>query len=324
MDSPRALFVRDDNAPNPATRIPTTLIPTALTRGPWDHGFLHGGAVCGAVGWAIEAARPDDTLVLARLTVEIRAMVPLAPLRLSATVSKPGRRTRVIDATVELAGPGDGDGESHGKSDGESDGKSGDNRNDRGPLVRATSQWVAHHGRASPASGAPRPATPRAATPRPEQAADPGARTELDYPRPGFNCDAVELRPIRGTTEDPGPGLIWARLRHPVVDGEATSPLLNVLALSDLGIAVGWDHSPSGADFINPDVTVQLNRYPVNEWVLLASRVHGAASGVGFCETVLSDDAGLFGRVLQTLVEAPIGLNVTSGPPDTAARKAAN
>ena len=33
-------------------------------------------------------------------------------------------------------------------------------------------------------------------------------------------------------------------------------------------------------------------------------------AGVGFCETVLSDDAGPFGRVLQTLVEAPGSLSL--------------
>jgi hypothetical protein len=257
------------------------LRPTTLTRGPWDHGFLHGGAVCGAVGWALEQARPDDDMVLARATVEIRSMVPLGPLRAEGTLVKPGRRTRVIEATL---------------------------RTDAGVAVRATSPWVVH--RPSEAPLVRRPVAQRPAT-----VADPGAVDGVDYPRPGFNCDAVELRPLKGTTEDPGPGLIWARLRQPVVEGEPTSTLLSALTLSDLGIAVGWEHSPTGAAFINPDVTVQLNRYPVGEWVLLASRVHAAPHGVAFCETVLSDDAGLFGRVLQTLVEAPEELTLAIPTP---------
>lgn len=264
----------------------TMLHPTFLTRGPWDHGYLHGGAVCGAVGWALERAQTDDDLVLARMTVEIRSMVSLAPLHTETVVSKPGRRTQVIDAFLH--------------------------QGDR-MVVRATSQWVIHLPHIEP--------TPdwRPVASRPPTAAEPGNTPQIDYPRPGFNCDAVELRPLRGTTEDHGPGLIWARLRHPVIAGEPTSKLLGVLTLSDLGVAVGWQPAPSGAGFINTDVTLQLQRHPVTDWILMASRVHAAAHGVGFCETVLSDDAGLFGRVLQTLVETPHdwttpGLTPSSSP----------
>ncbi len=263
---PSALFDRDG----------TTLLPTALCRGPWDHGYLHGGAVCGAIGWALEHARPDESLVLARATVEIRSMVPLGPLHTHSAVVKPGRRTQVIEATLAT---------------------------DAGVVVRATSQWVVHRPSEAPPTPHPVPA-------RPDRAADPGASADLDYPRPGFNCDAVELRPLLGTTETAGPGVTWVRLRTPVVEGEPTSGLLSVMTLSDLAIAVGWEPSPAGAAFINPDVTLQINRYPVGPWVLMDSRVHASHHGVGFCETVLSDDSGAFGRVLQTLVEAPDSLSI--------------
>jgi acyl-coenzyme A thioesterase PaaI-like protein len=266
MSTPAALFGRDG----------ATLLPTTLCRGPWDHGYLHGGAVCGALGWALEQACPDDALAMARATVEIRSMVPLSPLRTHAVVVKPGRRTQVVEATLA---------------------------DDSGIVARATSQWVAHHPSEAPPS-------PHAVPARPDGAADPGSVAGFDYPRPGFNCDAVELRPLQGTTETAGPGVTWVRLRTPVVDGEPTSGLVSMMTLSDVGIAVGWEPSPSGAAFINPDVTLQVNRYPLGEWVLMDSRVHAAASGVGFCETVLTDDAGPFGRVLQTLVEAPASLAV--------------
>ncbi len=256
------------------------MYPTLLTRGPWDHGFLHGGAVCAAVGWALESAQPDPALMLSRLTVEIRSMVPLVPLQAVATVLKGGQRTKVVEALLV---------------------------HDDRPLVRAVSQWV-RYDPAALATG--REAKSVAAISRPERANDPGARLDLNYPRPGFNCDAVELRPIRGNTEDEGPGLVWVRLRHPVVAGEATSPALALMAMADLGVAVGWQRSPRGAAFINPDLTLQVNRPMQGEWVLMASRVHASAAGVGFCETVLSDDAGLFGRVLQSQVEAPEELSI--------------
>jgi acyl-coenzyme A thioesterase PaaI-like protein len=266
MSMPGALFEHDG----------ATLHPTTLCRGPWDHGYLHGGAVCGALGWALEQACADDALVLARATVEIRSMVPLGALHTQGAVVKPGRRTQVIEATLA---------------------------NDAGVVARATSQWVVHRpGEAPPA--------PQGVPGRPERAVDPGADAGFDYPRPGFNCDAIELRPLTGTTETEGPGVIWVRLRTSVVEGEPTSGLLSTIALSDVGIAVGWEPSPSGASFINTDVTLQINRYPVGPWVLMDSRVHASPSGVGFCETVLGDDHGRFGRVLQTLVEAPSSLTL--------------
>lgn len=268
--NPTALFERDG----------TTLHPTLLTRGPWDHGFLHGGAVCAAVGWALESAQSDPTLVLSRLTVEIRSMVPLASLETTAAVVKGGRRTKVVEATLA--------------------------HEDR-LLVRAVSQWVRFDLDALAAAPRRRAVAPGS---RPDHPNDPGARLDMNYPRPGFNCDAVELRPIRGNTEDEGPGLVWVRLRHPVVAGEPTSPSLALIAMADLGVAVGWQRSPAGAAFINPDLTLQVNRPMQGEWVLMASRVHASAGGVGFCETVLSDDAGLFGRVLQSQVEAPEELGI--------------
>ncbi|MGD9750557.1 MAG: thioesterase family protein [Acidimicrobiia bacterium] len=276
-DHADALFRHDRQRPG-------VLHPTLLTRGPWDHGCLHGGAVCAAVGWALQRAQPDAELALARLTVEIRTMVPLVPLETVAEVRKGGRRSRVLEAEL---------------------------RHDGRTLVRATSQWILHRPDELAAAGAgPRP---DAVPARPTQRHDPGARTDVDYPRPGFNCDAVELRPLLGTTEDEGPGRIWVRLRHPVVAGEATSPTLAMMALADFGIAVGWQRSPSGAGVINPDVTLQLNRPPLGDWVLMDSRAHSGPSGMGFCETLLSDDHGPFGRILQTLVETPEELDLPSG-----------
>ena len=261
MNVPAALFERDG----------ATLLPTTLCRGPWDPAFLHGGAVCGALGWALEQTHPGDEFMLARATIEIRSMVPLSPLRTHATVVKPGRRTQVIEATLT---------------------------SDRGVVARATSQWVAHRPTEAPRS-------PEVVPARPDQVAELGDAANFAYPRPGFNCDAVETRPLSGTTETAGPGLIWLRLRTSVVHGEPTSSLLSLMTLSDLGAAVGWDHSPSGAAFINADVTLQINRYPAGPWVLMDSRVHASHHGIGFMETVVSDDTGPLGRVLQTLVETP-------------------
>ena len=257
-----------------------------LARGPWDHGMLHGGAVSGLVGWAIEGAGPGPGFVLTRLTVELWHPVPLAPLELSARPVRRGRRVAVVDAEVRHAGR---------------------------VLVRASGQWALASSAAPLAAAGAMPV--EAGVPeRPRQAVDP-ADGDIEYPRPGFNCDAAELRPLRGSTEESGPGTVWARLLHPVVAGFPLTPLQRAATLSDLGAAVGWEWSPRGAAFINPDVTLQLVRYPRGEWVCLDSRTSAGPDGVGMCETVLWDDFGRFGRVLQSQVESPYTLGLPTAPP---------
>ena len=271
MEIPESLFER---------RGANVLVPTELCRGPWSHGHLHGGAVTGALGWALEGIAPGDDQLLARMTVEILSMVPLVPLDVRAELIKRGRRTSTGTASLG---------------------------HDGRVVARAHAQWAA--------PGAAWPEPPGEVPLLPVVYSDPGASTEIDYPRPGFNCDAVELRPLSGSTEEPGPGLVWVRLRPDVVEGQRPSPLGRITALCDLGIAVGWDHAPSGASFINPDVTLQLSRYPIGDWVLFDSRSHVSSGGLGFCETRLGDEAGPFGRVLQTLVEAPTELSVFASNP---------
>ena len=249
------------------------LVPTELARGPWDLGALHGGPMSGLAGWAVERAAPTG-LQLTRLTVELWSAVGLEPLSVAATVAKPGRRMAIVDAEARQGGR---------------------------VVMRATSMWGAANG------GPPVAAMPAELPVRPSEPFDPSAGA-FDYPRPGFNCDAVELRPVSGNTEDPGPGVIWLRVRQPVVAGSELTPLQAVSCASDLGAAVGWEPSTTGQAMINPDITLQLTRHPTGPWLLFASQIHLTPAGLGFMETTVSDDEGPFGRILQTQLESPYQL----------------
>lgn len=260
---------------------------TEYCRGPWGTGTLHGGAVAGLLGHVAEQASLDDagdrSLACTRLTVEIFRPVPQATLEAAARIVRSGRRSQVIDVTIAV------DGVLH---------------------ARASTQWAALGVSPRPASGleevdsAPVLAPP----PRPTFASDPRAGSEFDYPEPGFNCDTCELRYVKGSHETAGPGITWMRLISPVVASAENSPFVTAAALSDLAAAAGWEPSPMGASFINPDLTLQLARLPIGEWVAIESHVeHGTASTAAL-SAQLFDDTGPFGRVLQTLVESPIQL----------------
>lgn len=273
------------------------LLPTDLVRGPWDHGLQHGGAVCGALAWVAEQAQAvmaeteaADRFMLARLTVEILRPVPVAPLSYRSSIARNGRRSRVLGASLW-----------HGER----------------CVARCSSQWVktdvrqsASHSESqsdsrsesevdSQVDSRPDPSVPL----RPTTATDPGS-SELGYPRPGFNCDVFELRCLSGSTEDPGPATVWARMKTDLVSGHALSPIQMLATVSDLGNAVGWDLSLRGEPMVNPDVTLQLFRYPVGEWVCLESNSRSTPAGVGMMETRLWDGHGQIGRVLSTTMES--------------------
>ena len=275
-----------------------TLVPTELVRGPWDHGNQHGGAVCGALGWSVRralllddealAAEPDR-FQLCRLTVEILRPVPVRPLIHGAALVRRGRRSRVVEASLH-----DGD----------------------RLVARASSQWslVRPVEATSPVASSPSTAdldVDPAVPVRPAVATDPGA-ADVGYPRPGFNCDVFELRCLVGSTEEPGPGIVWTRMLVDLVDGGDDHPVHRLATVSDLGNAVGWDQSPNAVPMVNSDVTLQLLRYPRGEWVCLDSRSRATTGGIGMMETSLWDGDGRFGRVLSTTVESPVPLSIDS------------
>jgi len=264
----RALFV-PAGPPAPAS---ARVLPSDYGRGPWDHGLLHGGPVVGLAAWAAErlvARSETGPLLCARLTVELLRGVPADELEVAATVAKAGRRATVVDVTVH---------------------------HDAKLIARATSQWLARSD-GWDSDGPPAPA-------RPEVAAVPDDG-DFDYPRPGFNCDAAELRYVTGSNEESGPGVIWARLTSPLLAGVTTSPFVALATLADLAAAAGFERGPDDAAFINADITLQLNRYPIGDWIALDARNHRARGSVAFNEAHVYDDRGGFGRILQSLVEAP-------------------
>ena len=209
---------------------------------------------------------------------------------MTATTVKGGRRTALIDAEIRELPTG-----------------SETSRNGR-LMARATSQWLTP----TILSGSPA-ADGQSLPPIPTERADPGANPDIDYPRPGFNADAVDFRFVGGSTEEPGPGRTWARLDHALMAGEETSSLVRIATLADLGAAVGWDFSPTGGAYINTDVTLQLLRVPQGEWFFFDAATVGTAQGLAATHTAISDQHGQLGWVLQSQVEAPAEIGFPGG-----------
>ena len=80
------------------------LVPTERARGPWSPLALHGGPVAALAARAAEVHVGGDEMQLVRVTLELLRPVPLAPLRVSTVMVKPGRTAQLLDTVVEADG----------------------------------------------------------------------------------------------------------------------------------------------------------------------------------------------------------------------------
>jgi hypothetical protein len=243
-------------------------VATELARGPWDPGAQHGGAPAALIARAFERLPAAEGLTLARVTYEFMRPAPLGELDLRAEVVRPGRRVQLLEASVSVGGV---------------------------EVVRARGLQV----QAADPSAAP--TEPEAPPPGPER----GRESTIRLPfRPTFAPDALELRFVSGTFGG-GPSTAWFRLRHPIVAGEEPTPLQRLAAAGDFGNGISatlnWDHYL----FINPDLTLYIEREPVGEWICLQSQTIIARDGIGTAESVLFDERGRVGRATQALLVAP-------------------
>lgn len=237
---------------------------TELARGPWDVSSQHGGAPAALLVRAFEQLQDADALVLARLTFEYVRPVPLADLIVDATIAKPGRRVQLLEGSIRTA--------------------------DGTEVVRARALRV----RRAELPPLPEPAI---TIPGPEH----GHLLEAHDDQIRFAPDAVEVRFVSGHLQDPGPGIAWLRLRRPLVVGERASPLQRLALASDFGNGVGSALAFDEYTFVNPDLTLYVERQPTGEWLGLESETHLASGGIGVAESVLYDERGRVGRGIQAL-----------------------
>jgi hypothetical protein len=208
-----------------------------------------------------------EGLTLARATYEFLRPVPLGELVLDAEVIRPGRRVQLLEGSI---------------------------RTPEGvEVVRARAlQVLAAAGAAPSPDGAPPPSP------------DHGHEHQPRAPhRPMFAPDAIEIRFVDGAFGG-GPATAWFRLRHPLVAGEDPSPLQRLAAAGDFGNGISATLSWDEYLFINPDLTLYVERPPAGEWIALRSRTIIATGGIGTAESVLYDTRGRVGRATQALLVA--------------------
>jgi Thioesterase-like superfamily len=238
---------------------------TELTRGPWDPGLQHAGPPAALLGRAVERLGDRGDLQVARVTFEIARPLPIAELRVAVRPLRGGRSIELVEATL-LAGEAE--------------------------VMRATALRVRTADLDLPAGLVPGPRLP-----------GPDAGRSMPFFPTGQEVGyhtAMDVRFVAGSFLEPGPATVWMRMRHPLVPGEAPSPLCRVLVAADSGNGVSAALDYRRWRFINPDLTVYLMRPPAGDWVALEAATT-AAAGVGLADTTLHDEQGPVGRAAQAL-----------------------
>jgi hypothetical protein len=242
---------------------------TELTRGPWDPGAQHAGPPAALLAHALERLPDAEDFQVGRVTFEILRSVPIAPVRVEARVVRPGRRVQLLEAELR-----DADGE---------------------VLMRARGWRIRTAEVDIPAEAIVAYEPP----PPPEQAvATNFFPTGQEH---GYHS-AMEVRFVSGEWVEPGPATVWLRMRQPLVAGEEPTPLQRTLVVADVGNGVSASLDFRRFLFINVDLTAQLERMPVGEWIGIDAVTLPQPSGVGSSDSVLYDQEGRIGRALQTLL----------------------
>lgn len=248
-----------------------TFVPTAAALGPWSKSSLHGGAVAALL--AGQLAMPDWTL--ARLTVELLAPVPLAPLTLDIRESSGGNRVQRQEAALSCQGRTVALGRS---------------LTIRQSELQLPPEALAHSTPFDPA------AAPKLDRPRSHAAAVVG----WDY----FDSTsaAVKVMPVPGVA-----GVHqWIRLLLPVVEGTPIRGVeLAAVAADYAQLAAGQRLPYRDWTFVNSEVTLHLSREPVGQWVAIHSDAVVQSTGAGFNVAEIYDSCGRVGQSASAIVVEP-------------------
>jgi len=246
------------------------IVPTALSRGPWDEQACHGGPPTAMLVRALERAIPTQRL--ARISVELSSPVPMSGFRIETKVVRTGRATSQSSAAIV----------------------------DSSGAVRSSA--IGLHIRASGEPIVPDPLDNSELDLPQSVDAIPG-----EFPMRAAMPDwvgfarSVEVRYPPGNGADGGHTTVFMRT-VPLLPDEIPSPFQRIAPLADCGNAFSRHANPDELQFINADLVIALHRDPVGVWLGSRSSSQWQPGGVGLADALLFDDHGPVGRALQSLL----------------------
>lgn len=242
-----------------------TLVPTPMAQSMWSADQMHGVAVSGALGRALEravAALGRDDLRPTRYTVDLFRAARMQPCEISTEVVREGSRICLVDATMT--------------QDGER-------------VARASAVFLKPTASTEGEvwSPAEHPAPP------PHDVAPP-----TDEPHVPFFHSEV------GWTQDFSQHQNRSRKQSwnsaiPVVAGEAITPFQAAAAIAD-GASLVTNWGSHGVEHINTDITLTLVRPPVGVEIGLAAVDRVEQDGISVGTATMFDRSGPLGTCVVT------------------------
>ncbi|TCO15711.1 thioesterase superfamily protein [Kribbella steppae] len=250
------------------------LRPSPLTAGPWDARLQHGGPPAGLLARAIESTPGGEDKHLSRITCEILRPIPVAPVRSTATLIRPGARVDLVDARLETE--------------------------DGAPVMIARG-WRLLKGEIASLDQA-----------NPVHRPLPGPESGIEEPfftvshSIGYQT-AIHWRFLEGGWRQPGPATVWLRMKVPLVHGEIPSSMQRVLVAADSVSGASSVLDPIKFNFRNVDLSVQLIRELSDEWVALQACSYFSRSRRAAALATIFDRKGVVGSSAQTLFVSDTG-----------------
>lgn len=252
---------------------PNTYESTQLANAGWYDEGQHGGALAALICGHIEAVPTLTPMQVSRFTMDLFRVVPLVPLTLETEVIREGKRIQAI--VVRVLSP-------------------------QGiELTRAMVQRIRLETIGLPEGVHEKPTS----HPRPVSLEMADTRTWGHGPedKTMFHRNAIEIREIEGGFHTTAGGSLWMRVVKPIIAGLEITPLQRLVVPADFCNGVSRLTLDPTWLFMNPDLSVNVNRLPVGEWVALDAESSYAPTGRGVATGTLWDERGYLGRSTQTL-----------------------
>ena len=247
----------------------SNVVTSPFAAGPWDPSMQHGSPPAALVAWIAEEMPAPVPMHVARLTIDMMRPVPVAPLTFEAEVIKEGRKIQLCAIRLFADGV---------------------------EVVRAQVLKIRIRPNDVPAIAA----TPPLDVPPPDQ-----CRDDIIDPSRNVFLSTMSVRPAFGRFIEQGRAALWFRANVPLIEGVPLSQLMRTAIASDFCNGTSPMLDFSQWTFINADLTINLARQPVGDWILVNAESCAGPDGAGLSMARLGDVNGYFGRVIQTQVVEP-------------------